>query len=335
MKLKQIINKVKDLTIKEFFRRVGFFCTRHFLERLSLYKVFKKFKNKEKYISYGNENPEKTFYVIRWNRINGIGGVINVVFSAIQYAISNNFIPVVDLCTFPNMYLSKKDIGKTNIWEWFFEQPCGYTLDDIVKSKNVILSSLSAANNWVAPSFIDDEKDSQISVEYRRLYKKYVRYNKQTIEFFTERKNRIISKDDRVLGVKLRGSDLLVYQSGHAMQPSVEISINAINNILSSSNYNKIFLSCEDETLTKIVKSNFGDKVIMNEESFKELKKGHACITVEGTPFDDARIYLSTLWIASQCDSFYGTTCGGTHLIWCESYDKFEICEINFVGLYK
>ena len=97
---------------------------------------------KEKRKSYGTENEDKTFYVIRrMDSYIGCGLFSHVITTVgrIKYALDHNMIPVVDMMNYPNLYISKKELHKINPWEYYFEQPEGYTMEDVQHSKNVVL----------------------------------------------------------------------------------------------------------------------------------------------------------------------------------------------------
>ena len=48
------------------------------------------------------------------------------------------YIPIIDIKSFPNV-INGFNISKNNNWELFFEQPFGYTLDEVLKNaKNII-----------------------------------------------------------------------------------------------------------------------------------------------------------------------------------------------------
>ena len=103
--------------------------------------VYTKWKWRERTVSYGNENPDKTFFVIRRATCKvGLFSHVMTNMGLVRYAMENNYIPVIDMQSNLNSYLEESQVGKENAWEFYFEQPCGYTLKDISKSRNVILS---------------------------------------------------------------------------------------------------------------------------------------------------------------------------------------------------
>ena len=77
---------------------------------------------------FGWKNRNKTFYVIRTrDAYCGIFSIYMTTLARIDEALKNGFIPVVDMQNSFNIYLNKKKIGKENAWEYYFEQPMGYT----------------------------------------------------------------------------------------------------------------------------------------------------------------------------------------------------------------
>ena len=51
-------------------------------------------------------------------------------------------IPVIDMMNFESPYLDKEKLGIENAWEYFFEQISDYSLEDIYKSKDVVIAGM-------------------------------------------------------------------------------------------------------------------------------------------------------------------------------------------------
>ena len=101
-------------------------------------RKYTNYKWRERRISYGKENKDKKFYVVR--RANAKVGLFSLVLTNlgyIKYALEQGLIPVVDMSNYDNFY-SGADENISNMWQYYFEQPCGYSLRDINKSKNVV-----------------------------------------------------------------------------------------------------------------------------------------------------------------------------------------------------
>ena len=86
-------------------------------------------------------NKGKKFYIIATTRyVTGIGAILSNYISHVLYAIDNGLIPIVDLKHYQNQYFKDGRTYKDNSWEYFFEQPCGYSLNDIDSDSEVIIS---------------------------------------------------------------------------------------------------------------------------------------------------------------------------------------------------
>ena len=98
-------------------------------------------------ISYGYDFPEKTFYLININEgWCGLFAILAHQITHIAFAVDNEMIPVVDLQNNPSQYLESCRLFKENAWEYFFEQPCGYSLSDIKKAKNIVINIPTESN---------------------------------------------------------------------------------------------------------------------------------------------------------------------------------------------
>ena len=92
------------------------------------------------YRNYGNSNPTKYFYIIR--RAPGAGFFSNLNFVIHHLLICDNLkmIPVIDMENFQTFYNCKdKILGTFNSWNYYFKPVSKYTLEEVYKSKNVII----------------------------------------------------------------------------------------------------------------------------------------------------------------------------------------------------
>ena len=107
-------------------------------------------ENKREHIeSYGEEYPNKSFFILRrWNKVNGLGSDIIVFLGMLKYMESkiDNPIPLIDMKNYYSS-IAEKSTPDENVWEYFFMQPCchndaerAFTLDDITKAKRVVIS---------------------------------------------------------------------------------------------------------------------------------------------------------------------------------------------------
>jgi len=83
-------------------------------------------------------NKKKILIVAKSKPTTGIGATVVQYF---KYIICSwkGYIPVVDMKHYTNQYFKDGRTFKDNAWEYFFEQPCGYTLEDIENSLNCVV----------------------------------------------------------------------------------------------------------------------------------------------------------------------------------------------------
>ena len=118
---------------------------------------------------------KKKFYIIGVPSSYGMG-LMAIVFehmSNIIWAVKNNYIPIVDMMHYNNPYFKDNREFRDNVWEYYFEQPCNITLNDIYEDSEVIISS----NDWFEKSkMIDfgclDGSKNPFNLLFIRKYKK-------------------------------------------------------------------------------------------------------------------------------------------------------------------
>lgn len=213
-------------------------------------------KWRERKVSYGSENADKTFYVIR--RANSKVGLFSLVMTTlghIKYAVDKGYIPIVDLS---NNSLNKQ---KQNVWELYFEQPCGYTLEDIAHSKNIVLSK-GIIDNCISYPGGEIAHNNEELLKWKKIAEKYWILDSN---IQAEAKQLIwdIFGSKKVLGVLMRGTDYVnARPPKHPVQPTVEQVINKINEVLDKYKCNYIYLVTEDEKIFQQLKELYGEKIV-------------------------------------------------------------------------
>ena len=215
------------------------------------------YKEKEKHVSYGKENPDKTFFVIRRNAPDaGLFSFAITNIGWIKYAIDNGYIPVVDMENYSNAYITKENVGKINAWDYYFKQPSGYYFNDIAHSKNVIISSLNAASN--KPDFNDLG-----SIDYWNTFSREYFSLSDAVINESDRKEKELFDRKRVLGVLCRGTDYSSLKPhGHPIQPDPNMVIEKANEEMKRTCCEKIYLATEDESIYEIFVREFGDRLL-------------------------------------------------------------------------
>jgi hypothetical protein len=278
-------------------------------------------KSKEIRKSFGSENKDKIFYIISFPR--GKDGLLFIILcnlAHISYSLNKGYIPVVDLQNYDNQYLDPGTLHNENSWEYYFDQPMGYTLKDIKNGKNIIISNkLQMPHLQYKIDFYIFNSSQRLSY-FRNIFKSYIKFNKTTSDFLSKEYRNILADKKRVLGVLCRGTDYLLKRpAGHPRQPDPVEVIDMAKKIMSEKNCYYIYLATEDEEIYSLFKENFGDKLLINSQkrlAAKELDKIQYISQIESGRERDKYLlgleYLSSLNLLSKCSCFIGGRTAGT-----------------------
>ena len=295
-------------------------------------------------------NTKKFYIVATTQDIAGIGAILIGQTSHALYAIGNGFTPIIDLKHYKNQYFKDGRTYKDNSWEYFFEQPCGYTLDDIDSNSEVIISNnirFPANNNYkittkILPiSKIETTNISSISLKQR--YQTLFKFNPSTKQYVKEAYSKIIKDDTNVLGVLCRGTDYTIRRSfGEPIQPTAKQVIKKVHEFLKKHpEITKIYLATEDNSIYEIFKNEFGERLIDNNQyrySYSREEKPFLCDIKTERPNHNYQLaleYLSSLYILSKCKYFVGGRCAGSLIAWImqNSWQDMYIWKLGYYGV--
>ena len=131
------------MNFKEFKQLVKRADKTHIIERV--YHSLLNFKNRREFkdrlkINLRGVKRNKKVYIVRRAADNvGLFSYFETSLGGIAYADKNNMTPVVDLKNLPNTYLEPDEVGKINMWEYYFEQPTNLSLDEAYSSREFVI----------------------------------------------------------------------------------------------------------------------------------------------------------------------------------------------------
>ena len=245
----------------------------------------------------GKLNPDKVFYIIKRHPGFGIFSNLAFVVNHIQVAKRMKFIPIVDMKNFPSAYSENKKIfGTMNSWEYYFEQLTDYSLDEVYKSKNVIMTD----NHF----YRDEEFNVEItsSTNLIKILNEQIKVKKTKLKTINYLRNKLFS-GKKILGVHHRGTSYKITD----YPITTNQMINIINEILEKENYDKIFYVTEDSMNFRAVRDYFKDKIICLENS----QKGKTDLEVFNKyprtlhRYKLGRDLLYEVFLLSYCDGFF------------------------------
>ena len=274
---------------------------------------------------------EMTYYIVR-RRDENVGLFSNyLVFSgSVRHAIQRGYLPVIDMRNYYNKSLMSPDmLGKENVWEWFFLQPFDVNLDKALKSDNVIMGNGDIAYNY--PHINEDffTNKNGVLTEWRMLRKLgYLRIRPELQEDFVQYFNKLFSKEDRVLGVRIRGTDRIALRPNYyPVSPPVEYAVSTVERCLREWGCNKIYLSTEDQGIVTVFEKYFGMRCVVSQQERPEYD-GKGLLVEYGKKTKEAlyrrgKEYLRDVVILSMCDSFITHRCSASVAVMMMS-DGFE-----------
>lgn len=274
----------------------------------------------EHYIKRGD--PTKpTYYIIRREQIaEGLFYRFTLAAGHIKYALSNGWLPVVDMQNYPNPYLAPEKLGKENSWEYYFEQPLRIGLEQAYNGENVILSGGKYNSVMDRPYFgmkFFKNSDNMLT-EWQMLVKLgLLKLKLERAQEILEVREKLFAPRERILGVLLRGTDYIVQKpSKHPIPPSMNVATKVVNSRLQAWGCKRMFLATEDKTIVQHFKETFGDLCITLEREYVDFDPAErVCIQTidrENDHFIQGKDYLTQMVLLSTCSSLVAARCSGT-----------------------
>lgn len=291
-----------------------------FFEKFRNFMVYLVCNSKELRASFGKENPDITFYVIRDpSRMAGLFAVHHYVVKHIKDAVERGMIPIIDTKHYPNLYyMDRETIGRVNWWEYCFKQPYPYTLEDVYRSKNVILCS----GNYDRQ--LSEIFDPDAIMKSHDIIIKYMQLSPEAKEICEKEWKHIKGDAQRILGVKCRGTDYTSLKlHGHGIVPSTQMTIDKIEELLyqwgekAGQPYDCIFVATEDEEILSALRKHFGDLVVYNKsDRFRNVgNQGLFDINKKKNfqyKYRQLMDYLVATYCLAQCDGLIAPRVNGT-----------------------
>ncbi len=311
--------------LKKYFQKITF-----------LNKKYTEIKWRERRTCWGKENPDKTFYVVRRATCKvGLFSYVMTNMGHIKFAIDHGYIPVIDMQNNGNTYLAVDEIGKKNAWEYYFRQPCGYSLGDISKSKNIILSSGLINSGIDIPGTQIAYDDSKLAV-WKDIADRYVKVSDEIIKE-VEHRARSLWGDGRVLGVLARGTDYVKSKPRkHPVQPETEQLIAKSKEVMEAYQCDKIYLTTEDRRIYQDFEAVFGDRLLAMDVERYEAGQGENINDLihsarERDEYLKGKEYLESILLLARCNCLVAGNAGGTQgaLLFSKGYEYRYVFDLG------
>ena len=302
-----------------------------------LYYSFARRDILQKKISFGDENKDKTIYIVKPDYQDGVEGLLSLLYKQILYidfAKRKGYVPFVDWKNYKTQYYD----GENNAWEFFFKQPSEITEAEVYKSQKVYLSG------WTFKTINPDnlfESNIFHSKAIRDLSGKMLRENLE----FSEDVLRLVDQEaeslqiEKCIGVYIRGTDYVKLKpSGEYVQPSVyqmKCKIREFEN-----KYNApIFLVTEDGDIFDKLKGEFGETIkIVSFDTFIRNYEGKDVLSKSDVLEKDKKLrgqkYLAKMILLAKCKYFVGSMTQGSKFSYILNNGNYSDEYVFDLGLY-
>lgn len=306
-----------ELKIKQNLRIIkwGLLALKNKSNRNKLHQIY---VNRIRKVFWGNENSKVWFYVIRkQSQVEGHYSLILSFLGHLKLAQDMYCIPVIDMkCYYNELWQDKEKMSIENAWEYFYQQPGGYGVDNIQKSHHIILGNSLDVDYY--PSYRRTfDNQAEIAI-WHDVYKKYIHFNDRVATEISKISLTLNGKD-RIMAVSIRRGiewGHLIHNVGfkwHCDVPSCNNILNNVKKLMAEWKCDYIFLTIDDEEGLKLFQNEFSSKLIYIER--ERLK-----YFINGIPNPNAEIsnilaeikmekemkYLSEVYMMSNCEFFVG-----------------------------
>lgn len=286
---------------------------------------------------FGENNSDKTIFVIKPDYQDGVEGLLSLIYKQviyIDYAEKNGYISFVDWKNYKTQYYD----GKNNVWDYFFKQPSTILEEEVYTSKNVILSGwtfkdINSLGLFESNVFFDEKLANQ---SYELLNKNLKFSNEVLDKVEKEKKNIDI---DNCIGVYVRGTDYIKLRpSGEYVQPDVKQVANEIAKFIEKYQ-TSVFLVTEDGDIYDKLMSLFAKHIIVvSFDSFIRNYDGKDVLSKSNMLGDDKKKrgqeYLIKMILLSRCKYLISSITQGSKFSYSLNGGKYEDKFIFDLGLY-
>lgn len=290
-------------------------------------------------VHYGELNADKNILMIRPNSEDGIQGLMSLFVQAmrwVDFAQRKNFVPYINFKDFKTQYFD----GENNVWDFFFTQPSSLSYNEVMHSKNVILSGVTITPN-VNNSLFRDQIfiDKKLNSYCSDIFDDNLAFSHAVEEVVQDESQRLDIQN--CIGVYIRGTDYVKLRpSGEYVQPSIEQMIQKIREFMEKHPNNNLFLVTEDNDYYQRLKCEFGEQLLIASfDSFIENYSGNDFLSKSSVLNPDlisrGRDYLVKIVLLSRCKYFIGSITMGSIAAYSLNGNRYNDAYIFKLGYYR
>jgi hypothetical protein len=249
-----------------------------------------------------------------------------------RYVKSRGYIPVMRIIKSGHSFYS--DFKNDDIWDKFYNQPEGYTMEEVLRSKHV----------FFCPGFyngtIQENLMNCVSDNTTLLWPDGI-YNNRVKEYINGREKRFLPCPEKTLGVLARGTDYVnTHLHNHSIHASKEMICEKIDELLAErEELEYIYLATEDAGYCEYFKSRYGEKIYFTDQERFVTKPGellsehHREDKKKRDGFKMGAEYILSIYLLSRCNSLLASGgCAGVGEAIKENDNKYKSIYVFDLG---
>lgn len=225
--------------------------------------------------TYGREYEGMTIYLAD-EQGSGMGffAELGVTLIKLYFADERGFVPYVHWGEKYLYYEPDGINGEKNAFLYYFkpvsevksiEHAC-----HVVNSEESHYSQVKGLYNAVSYDVSEDYINAMA-----RMLKKYIQYNDETREYLEKQFNALLG-NRKTIAVHYRGTDFNKGYNNHPIPVQVEQEIEKVRELMQQKVYEQIFLATDENAMVERFRQEFGDKVKVYEDTFRDDGSGES-----------------------------------------------------------
>lgn len=215
--------------------------------------------------NYGNVSSKVPVYFIDMEEINsGFFAVYNKLLTLLYFADQYHLNPVIRFGR-GYYYAEQHPVnGTDNPFEYYFMQPCGISVEDIMQYQCVLKSRKENSNfaialNEKSGGYMRSERYLN---EMAKVSAKYIRLNDIVTKMIQNDIKNLGINLENTLAVHVRGTDFKKNYNGHPVQVMITEYLQETVSVFQKGNYDAVFLATDDADAIGAFQEKLGDKVV-------------------------------------------------------------------------
>ncbi|MDD3138136.1 MAG: hypothetical protein PHX08_04085 [Lachnospiraceae bacterium] len=310
--------------------------------------------------SFGEENPNKVFYVISRGINESVAGLFcffNDFLLEYRYALEQGYIPVLDMQNFYTNYSEISEFGKINIWEKFFLQTNNIDLNEVYRSKNVMFAKSRSLLHQPDPFPIERAYFEETVRKYwNSVYKESLIPSKDISQSVDEEFGRMMqfAGNKKVIGISIRGVDHTRRKPFlHYVAPTYPDLINQLKILMDEWNMEFLYVNADENALIDELEMAFPGKIFFTErkrydsyaddldktgvKSFSKDKPEWVTqirFKRENDAYLRGKEYLVSTMLLAKCNAIVYSGCSSTlgALITSENFERKYFYDLGLYG---